>query len=208
MKSTLTFLLSALLLTGCAAPKAEKLKSSKAENSSVSILPPSPFSFSAFKNVSVSESTAQGADTASIVVPPKPLTIAVSWPKEITASLLQSSDLVDWSPVSVTNAVPFAVTDGWKFYKASGSQQLTWDASPSEDVLGYKVHYGTNSGIYPNIVTFLNTGLTNTVTGLVVGQTNYFVATAFNSFLIESKPSNEFATVVAVPDFTLSIAIK
>ncbi len=198
MKSTLTFLLSALLLTGCAAPKAEKLKSSKAENSSVSILPPSPFSFSAFKNVSVSESTAQGADTASIVVPPKPL----------TASLLQSSDLVDWSPVSVTNAVPFAVTDGWKFYKASGSQQLTWDASPSEDVLGYKVHYGTNSGIYPNIVTFLNTGLTNTVTGLVVGQTNYFVATAFNSFLIESKPSNEFATVVAVPDFTLSIAIK
>src|SRR5208337_4594618 len=73
---------------------------------------------------------------------------------------------------------------------ASPSQTvlLKWNPSPSSNVAGYNVYYGTASGTYANGVGVGNA--TNaTITGLAVGVTYYFDVTAYNSFGLESAYS-------------------
>jgi Immunoglobulin I-set domain len=73
------------------------------------------------------------------------------------------------------------------------SASLSWNASAG--AAGYYVYLGTNSGSY---YAKLDVG-TNTVaniSGLVLGQTYYFVVTAYNSARIESPPSSEVSFVV------------
>jgi len=72
---------------------------------------------------------------------------------------------------------------------------LAWDPSPSPGVVGYKVHYGSISGTYTQIIDVGN--VTNTVvTNLVVGTTNYFAVTSYDSTGLESQPSNEISAIV------------
>jgi len=70
------------------------------------------------------------------------------------------------------------------------SVTLAWDPSVSADVAGYIVHWGYTSGNYA-----LQTNVGNTtsakISGLSVGVTNFFVATAYDSYGLESEPSNE-----------------
>lgn len=67
---------------------------------------------------------------------------------------------------------------------------LEWDPSPDPLVVGYRLYWGTESGVYDSSLTV---GLTNaaTVEGLAPAQTFYFVVTAANAAGIESVPSNE-----------------
>ena len=66
---------------------------------------------------------------------------------------------------------------------------LVWDPNPETDLLGYKVYYGTSSGVYGmGIEVGLQT--TYTVTGLATG-TYYFAVTAYNTMRLESEYSNE-----------------
>ena len=51
---------------------------------------------------------------------------------------------------------------------------LAWDANTEADLAGYKVHYGTVSGVYTATVDVHNV-TTAVVTGLTAGQTYYFV---------------------------------
>jgi hypothetical protein len=54
--------------------------------------------------------------------------------------------------------------------------QVSWDLNPDPNVIGYKVHYGTESRTYRNTI---NTGLANTIEigDLTPGQTYYFAVT-------------------------------
>lgn len=76
---------------------------------------------------------------------------------------------------------------------------LQWDPSPSSNVLGYAVYYGTISGEYTARV---DAGSQTTVSigGLIESTTYYFVAVAYTDYGVESLPSNELAyTVPKIP---------
>ena len=67
---------------------------------------------------------------------------------------------------------------------------LSWDPSPDSTVVAYNLYYGTNSGIYPNVIN-LNTVTNITVSGLQIGVTYYFAVTAVDTNTYESTFSNE-----------------
>jgi len=69
---------------------------------------------------------------------------------------------------------------------------LTWNASSSSTVVGYKVYQATASGAYSAPVATLQGNTTNYVaTGLQSGTTYFFVVTAFDNAGNESLHSNE-----------------
>jgi hypothetical protein len=67
---------------------------------------------------------------------------------------------------------------------------LSWNAATSTGLAGYKVYLGTASGVYG---TSINVGNVTSygVSNLAVGNTYYFVVTAYNTSGSESPPSNE-----------------
>jgi hypothetical protein len=69
------------------------------------------------------------------------------------------------------------------------SVTLAWDASPSPEVVGYRIHFGTNAGHYAFVT---NAGLVRTQT-VVVPHTGrwFFAATAMDANGLESAFSNE-----------------
>jgi fibronectin type 3 domain-containing protein len=80
----------------------------------------------------------------------------------------------------------------------TGTATLTWskvttyeDTSPIGTALaGYKVHYGTSSGVYTNTILVSSPTATNYTVTLPAGATYYFVVTAYNNAGIESAPSS------------------
>ena len=66
-----------------------------------------------------------------------------------------------------------------------GTISLAWDANIETDLAGYKLHYGTASGVYDHSVDVGNV-TTYTLTGLTKGQTYYIVATAYDTSINES----------------------
>jgi hypothetical protein len=78
---------------------------------------------------------------------------------------------------------------------AASSVTLAWDPpNGASGIAGYRLHYGTSSGIYPQII---NVGSTTTVTvpNLVPGQTYYVVVTDYNTVGLESGPSNQVSFI-------------
>jgi hypothetical protein len=80
---------------------------------------------------------------------------------------------------------------------AAGSATLSWtppttntNGSPLTNLAGYRVHWGTTAGSYPNKVTVNNPGLTSYVVSNLVPGTYYFVVTALSSTGAESQFSN------------------
>jgi len=67
---------------------------------------------------------------------------------------------------------------------------LAWDPSPDPQVVGYRIYYGAASGNYTNSSP-VGMVTTATLTGLAVGTTYYFAATAFDTNGVESIFSNE-----------------
>lgn len=77
-----------------------------------------------------------------------------------------------------------------------GTISLAWDAPTIDvnrnqlmDLAGYKLHYGTASGVYDHSVDVGNV-TTYTLTGLTKGQVYYIYATAYDTSSNESSPSN------------------
>lgn len=70
--------------------------------------------------------------------------------------------------------------------------KLSWKASGSTNVTGYRIQYGTVSGAYPASVVLGNV-TSATVSGFAEGVTYYFVLRAVNSAGVESDATNEIS---------------
>lgn len=83
------------------------------------------------------------------------------------------------------------------YFAAADSVTLVWDPNTEPDLAGYRIYYGTNSGLW-NITIDVGNVTNVTISGLARGVTYYFVATAYNTANLESDPSNEVS--YAVPE--------
>lgn len=83
---------------------------------------------------------------------------------------------------------------------AAFAVSLAWNASPTSDVVGYRVRWGfVQGGPYPNTVE-AGSALSITVEEpWPLGSTVYFTAYAYNASNLESLPSNEVAYSVPIP---------
>lgn len=77
----------------------------------------------------------------------------------------------------------------------AGQITLAWDPNPEDDVVGYRLHYGTTSRSYSAHIDVGNVTL-YTLTGLKAEQTYYFAASAYDGFGNESGYSNEISYTV------------
>jgi hypothetical protein len=85
---------------------------------------------------------------------------------------------------------------------SAGQVTLAWDPNTESDLAGYKVYYGTASGVYTSNIDVGNV-TSFTVTGLQDGLLYFFAVTAYNTSAGESGFSNEVSAVVAsLPDTT------
>lgn len=92
--------------------------------------------------------------------------------------------------------VPATATD---LPATTPSINLIWNANPEPELTGYKVYYGTTSGVYTQSVDIGNQ-TTATLTNLSVGVTYFSVVTAYDAQRLESPPSVEISfTPVALP---------
>ena len=89
---------------------------------------------------------------------------------------------------------PFSITVN---VMGADSVTLSWtaptqneDGSTLLNLAGYRVYWGTASGIYPNSVTINNSGLTTYVVENLDSGTYEFVATSLNADGVESEYSN------------------
>jgi hypothetical protein len=79
---------------------------------------------------------------------------------------------------------------------------LAWDPnSPSENVVGYKLYFGTESGVYTAVIDTAN-GTMKSVDKLKKGMVYYFAATAYNGLGEESDFSEEL--IVSTCTFKLT----
>lgn len=83
---------------------------------------------------------------------------------------------------------------------SASSIQLSWDASPEPDLMGYNVYMGTSQGSYH---TTKNTGPNPSYVfqNLPQGITYYFTVTAYDQTNNESLPSEEVS--VKIPDIIM-----
>jgi fibronectin type 3 domain-containing protein len=81
---------------------------------------------------------------------------------------------------------------------ASETVELSWTASPSANIAGYKVYFGTQPGVYTASVYFSN--ITDVIIpGLNGGQIYYFAVSAVDTNGYESDLSNEADYTVPLP---------
>jgi Fibronectin type III domain/FG-GAP-like repeat len=83
---------------------------------------------------------------------------------------------------------------------------LFWDPSSGSNIAGYRLHFGTASGRYIQIVDVGNV-TSFTVNGLLHGTTYYFVVTAYDATGLESPASNQVAFTARLKG-TLGVANK
>src|SRR6476646_6998459 len=76
---------------------------------------------------------------------------------------------------------------------ASGTQSviISWDANNEPGIIGYRLFYGTESGIYTNQVEV--PGPIAVASNLSAEQTYYFAAAAYNIYGFESQLSDEIS---------------
>ena len=80
------------------------------------------------------------------------------------------------------------------------SVTLSWEPNTEPDIAGYKVHWGTSSGVYSQFTDVPQT--TASVSDLAVGIRYYFAVTAYNEAGLESGYSEEVSAIVPSPDTT------
>jgi hypothetical protein len=95
-------------------------------------------------------------------------------------------------------------TSGWLTFVLCWTSQLhaaqnitlKWDPNPAPNLAGYRVYYGTSSGVYTQEIDVGNMTVT-LVSNLKEGRTYFFAVTAYNT-AAESLPSNEVSYTVPV----------
>ncbi|HUD45816.1 MAG TPA: fibronectin type III domain-containing protein [Candidatus Baltobacteraceae bacterium] len=79
--------------------------------------------------------------------------------------------------------------------QAFQSVLLAWNPDTDPATLGYTLSYGTNSGDYENQID-VGTNTSILVSGLVEGQTNYFVVAAYGAQDVQGIPSSPISYIV------------
>jgi hypothetical protein len=82
---------------------------------------------------------------------------------------------------------------------------VSWDANSEMDLAGYKLYYGEVSGVYTSTIDVGNVTEFE-VSGLEVGETYYFVVTAYDLVGNESDPSDE--VMYYVPDISPPLIVS
>ncbi|MHB8894000.1 MAG: choice-of-anchor D domain-containing protein [Candidatus Geothermincolia bacterium] len=98
-----------------------------------------------------------------------------------------------FATIAAAIAIVFALAFGIAPGQAAAAQvTLAWDKNTEPDVSGYKLYYGTSSGVYgtPIAVPGVNT-TTRMVDGLEDGRGYFFAVTAYDTYGNESGYSNE-----------------
>ena len=109
---------------------------------------------------------------------------------------------------STTDNIVISVTDGISTVSlpafsltvnqiANGNATISWtpptlneDDTLLEDLAGYKIHYGTTSGVYPNVITVNNPGIASYFIDNLAPNRYFFTVTAFDTSGNESVRSN------------------
>ena len=118
----------------------------------------------------------------------------------VNISNLQAGTYSGWITVSATGAttktVPVSLTVTSQSTSTTGSASLTWNASTSTSVIGYKVYQRTATGTYSAAIAFLGNVTSYIASGLQKSTTYYFVVTAVDSSGKESLHSNEVGKTI------------
>jgi len=77
------------------------------------------------------------------------------------------------------------------------SVTLAWNSSTNPIVAGYNLYYGGTSGNYTNVIS-TGSATTATISGLIPGNTYYFVATTYSAPGAESLDSSEVSYTVPI----------
>ncbi len=80
---------------------------------------------------------------------------------------------------------------------AAAGVSLAWNANPETNITGYRVSYGTTSGVYPNVVN-VGTSPTTSISGLTEGTTYYFAVAAVNQDSLQSPLSSPISYMIPV----------
>ena len=136
------------------------------------------------------------------------LELCFTKPLTAVAAVEQSADLVSWVPAVVDDEVisqnskyetrcaniiiPSGTTKLFLRLRVSNAWTVTlgWAASPSRDVAGYCLYYGTTSGNYVYNLAVGNR-LQAIVSMPVETKVCYFVVTAYTAIGLQSLPSHE-----------------
>ena len=80
--------------------------------------------------------------------------------------------------------------------QAAPTVTLRWDPAPGSNIAGYRLYYGTRSGVYTQHLDLGNT-TTSLVSNLREGQTYFFAVSAYTT-KGESVPSHEVSYTVPI----------
>ena len=75
---------------------------------------------------------------------------------------------------------------------------LAWNANPEPDIAGYKVHFGSQSGVYSNVLD-VRGSTSIALPQMLMGSTYYLAVSAYNTAGQEGPRSSEFSVTAAVP---------
>jgi hypothetical protein len=117
-----------------------------------------------------------------------PQTVADTAPASTTTTTTSGSTTT--SPPSTTTASSSSVTLGWVAPTENSN------GTPITDLAGYKIHYGTASQEYTQVVSLANPSLSRYVVDSLTSGTYYFAITAYNSQGTESAFSGEITTTL------------
>lgn len=74
---------------------------------------------------------------------------------------------------------------------------LAWNANPETNITGYRVSYGTTSGVYPNVVS-VGTNPAASISALTEGTTYFFAVAAVNQDGLQSSLSSQISYQIPV----------
>lgn len=104
------------------------------------------------------------------------------------------------TPLILLTACPAVLSQGAKaaILPNEHTVALAWEAVPETNVTGYRVHVGTQSGVYTQ-TREAGLDLSHVVTNLEFGKTYYFAVSAVNENAEASDFSTELAVTLAPP---------
>ena len=133
------------------------------------------------------DSGASGAATSTATTPPSTVADTAPAGGSTSGSTTPGSGTSTTVPPSSSNS---SVTFSWVAPTENNN------GSPLTNLAGYKIHYGTASQDYTQVVALNNPSLNRYVLDSLPSGTYYFAITAYNSAGIESNLSGEITTTL------------